>query len=134
MSNFTKEIIVALIPGGRKVRLVESFSYYVGKTDYLTDHGIVITVPVGFVSDGASIPRFAWPIIGSPLTGKYRAAAIIHDYCYFMQMFSREISDMIFLNAMKVLKVSKWKRYIIYWAVRMFGKWAWKKHRNSSVK
>ena len=130
MSNFTKEIIVALIPGGRKVRLVESFSYYVGKTDYLTDHGIVITVPVGFVSDGASIPRFAWPIIGSPLTGKYRAAAIIHDYCYFMQMFSREISDMIFLNAMKVLKVSKWKRYIIYWAVRMFGKWAWKKHRN----
>ena len=125
MSNFTKEIIVALIPGGRKVRLVESFSYYVGKTDYLTDHGIVITVPVGFVSDGASIPRFAWPIIGSPLTGKYRAAAIIHDYCYFMQMFSREISDKIFLEAMKVLKVSKWKRYIIYWAVRLFGCLAW---------
>ena len=126
MSEFTKEIIIALLPGGRKVRVVESFSYYRGKKG-----GTTIDVPVGFVSDGATIPRFAWPIIGSPLTGKYRAAAILHDFLYYSARYSRKRCDEIFLEAMTVLKVNKVKRTIIFWAVRFGAKWSWNKHRKN---
>ena len=126
MSKFTKPIIVELLPGGRKVRVVESFSYDVGKKG-----GSTIYVPAGFVSDGATIPRFAWPIIGSPLTGKYRAAAILHDYLYYTAKYPRKRCDEIFLEAMTVLKVNKVKRTIIFWAVRFFGDIAWDKHRGN---
>jgi hypothetical protein len=34
----------------------------------------------GLITDGASIPQFLWSVIGSPYTGNYRRAAIIHDY------------------------------------------------------
>jgi Protein of unknown function (DUF1353) len=37
-------------------------------------------VPVGYVSDGASIPWSLWTFIGGPYDGPYRDAAIIHDY------------------------------------------------------
>ena len=129
MSKFTKEIIVALLPGGRKVRVVESFSYDIGKKG-----GSTIEVPVGFVSDGATIPRFAWFFIGSPMTGKYRGAAILHDYLYYTAKYPRKRCDEIFLEAMTVLNVNKVKRTIIYWAVRIGAEWSWNKHRKYKFK
>jgi len=54
--------------------LTDSFTY----TD---KHENVHAVPAGFHTDGASIPRFFWRIIGHPF-GPYLAAAIVHDwYC-----------------------------------------------------
>ena len=129
MSKFTKPIIVELLPGGRKVRVVESFSYDIGKKG-----GTTIEVPVGFVSDGASIPKIFWFIVGSPLTGKYRGAAILHDYLYYSTRYPRKRCDEIFLEAMTVLKVNKVKRTIIFWAVRIFGDIAWDRHRGSKFK
>src|SRR5262249_47392881 len=35
--------------------------------------------PVGSVIDGASIPRALWTLVGSPYTGDYRRASIVHD-------------------------------------------------------
>jgi hypothetical protein len=38
-------------------------------------------VPEGYDKmDGASIPRALWSLIGSPYTGDYRRASIVHDY------------------------------------------------------
>lgn len=122
-SKFTSPLIVSPLTDGKRWKLIEPFSYYVDKKD-----GIIITVPAGFISDGASIPRIFWSIIGSPWTGKYISAAILHDYLYYMKTFSREKSDLIFLEAMKILGVSKLKRKIIYYAVRAGGRFAWKKH------
>lgn len=40
-------------------------------------------IPKGFNWDGASIPRFAWALVGSPWTGPQKRAALPHDagYC-----------------------------------------------------
>lgn len=79
-----------------------------------------ITVPTGFKTDFASIPRFMWNIL-SP-TGKYGKAAVVHDYLYRTPgAASKPIADAIFLEAMKALGVGFFTRYTMYLAVRLFG-------------
>lgn len=46
-------------------------------------NGYRVVVPAGFVSDGASIPQFAWSIVGAPLGGRYVRASVVHDYDLF---------------------------------------------------
>ena len=82
-----------------------------------------ITVPKGSKTDFASIPRIFWPIL--PPVGRYSKAAVVHDYCYRHGLFTRKISDLVFLHAMEELKVPKWKRVVMYWAVRLFGWFAY---------
>jgi hypothetical protein len=36
-------------------------------------------VPVDYRTDGASIPWPLWSVVGSPFTGDYRRAALVHD-------------------------------------------------------
>lgn len=50
-------------------------------------NGEVVGPPTpGRVSDGQSIPAFAWPLIGSPLTGRSRDIAIgVHDEECFLK-------------------------------------------------
>lgn len=125
MSKFTTSLNVFIPQDGKTRTLIKPLGYAVG-----SGNRIIIEVPVGFVTDGASIPKVAWGVIGSPMTGRYIYAAIIHDYFYYMGTFSRLRSDIIFLEAMAVLNVPRWKRNIIYRAVRLFGFMAWNKHRN----
>lgn len=42
--------------------------------------GLLITVPKGFITDGASIPRLLWPLL-SPF-GPLLEGAILHDFAY----------------------------------------------------
>lgn len=90
----------------------------------------LITVPAGFTTDLASIPRILWPIF-SP-TGKYSAAAVVHDYLYKTHRIqgtkiSRKTADKIFLLGMKALNVKPIKRTAMYAAVRCFGFLFWDK-------
>jgi hypothetical protein len=49
---------------------------------YIDSGGRRWVVPDGTVSDGASVPRVFWSIIGGPFEDKYRDASIVHDlYC-----------------------------------------------------
>jgi len=80
-------------------------------------------VPVGFITDGASIPRIFWSLVGSPFTGKYVEVAILHDYLYsgvvdvsFMK------ANRIFYKGMRKAGVNKVKAYLMYKAVSFFGK------------
>lgn len=77
----------------------------------------LITVPEGFPTDLASIPRiFRFLIVKN---GKHRAAAIVHDYlCTLGLDFSRVLADKIFLEAMKLQGVPRIRRRLMYWAVR----------------
>ena len=128
MSNFTNDLIVKSI-SSTKWELVSEFYYYLDEDN--ENRGI--KVPSGFITDFASTPRLAWSII--PPTGKHTKAAVLHDYlysdptCWFIcgiELSKFEISrkecDKIFLNAMKVLGVKKWKRTIIYLGVRIGGR------------
>jgi len=64
---------VELLDDGVRVRLWDVLSFE-------TASGGVYTVPAGFVSDGSSHPKFTWSAFGGPLSGRYRRAAILHDY------------------------------------------------------
>ena len=88
----------------------------------------VINVGIGFQTDFASIPRLLWAFL--PQWGKYGNAAVIHDWLYWDQRRGRRASDDIFLEGMKVLEVSAWKRNVIYYAVRAFGGFAWRSNRS----
>jgi hypothetical protein len=46
---------------------------------FVDPDGLSWISPKGLVTDGASIPRALWSIVGSPFTGNYRRAAVIHD-------------------------------------------------------
>ena len=78
----------------------------------------VIVVPTGEVTDLSSIPRiFRLLIIKN---GRHRPAAIVHDYlCKLGLDFSRVLADKIFLEAMKLLKVPRFRRRVMYFAVRL---------------
>jgi hypothetical protein len=87
----------------------------------------MITVPAGSRTDGASIPRFAWSIIGHPFNGEYRNAAIVHDFCYRTGWKTRALADKVFLDGMEELGAEPWRRRTMYMAVRIFGRGAYAK-------
>ena len=113
---------------GRSVVLVRDYEYEI--------NGYVISVPKGFVSDLASVPRMFWSLF--PPFGKYTQASIIHDYLYSKQNdtgINKILADKIFLFVMKECGVGTIKRNLMYQAVKMFGEASWKtKDKNEGYK
>lgn len=107
------------------VQLLKPLEYRVGSAN--SDE--IITVPTGFITDFASIPRGLWNVF--PPLGPWARAAIIHDYLYCSNgqsgKYSKKQADHIFKEAMKVLSVPAWQREIMYRAVVMFGARGWGK-------
>lgn len=64
-----------------------------------TPTGVVYTIPDGFVSDGATLPRAAWSLLGGPLSGKYRRASVLHDY--LLRTVDKETAHLVFRWAMQ---------------------------------
>ena len=93
----------------------------------------IITVPKGFISDGASIPKICWSIIGHPM-GEYAPAAWIHDFLFVTQPVTRKEADRIFIEAMADLGVAFWKRKTMHFFVRICGWGAWQKYKFSRNK
>lgn len=87
----------------------------------------------GFVTDGASVPKLFWNIIGSPFTGNYTRAGIIHDALYASKILPRKQCDSIFFKIIKECGGSWLERTLMWAGVRIFGGFAWKKHTSSSV-
>lgn len=83
-----------------------------------------LTVPKGFVTDSASVPRIFWSLL--PPIGRYGYAALFHDFVYWQQTTTRSQADQIFRDTMTELQVSQLKRETMYWAVRLFGFLAWR--------
>ena len=113
MSSFT-ELIVEKI-GDNKWKLHEPLEYR---------GSVFAKVPVGFVTDFASIPKALWSIIAP--SGPYARAAVVHDWLYANHKYTRKRSDQIFKEGMKVLDVNWFVRGWMYNAVRWFGAKAWK--------
>ena len=82
-----------------------------------------VVIPAGFEFDGATIPKAAWAIIGSPFQPDFMVAACVHDwYCvHSLQMRcyqSRVIGDAVFFKLLADAGVPRWKRTLMYAAVR----------------
>lgn len=89
-----------------------------------------VRVPVGFVTDFASIPRVFWSALRPD--GLYAYAAVIHDYLYWEQFFTRAQSDSILKACMEDFKIDAATVWAVYNGVRLGGESAWSE--NSSKK
>ncbi len=112
-NNNNHEIVVSFIPPKRwwnraKWRLVKEY----------TSHNHRVKVPIGFVSDGATIVwNLRW--LFSP-TGRYFGAAIIHDYIVEVEGDWRK-ANREFEEEMIALGVSTWMRITMVKAVELWS-------------
>lgn len=116
--------LVVTSAGENQWRLIEELNYYM-------DDGHFISVPIGFVTDLASIPRPFRNIFS--VNGNHREAAVLHDWGYFRQgavtdglVLSRSEVDALFLQAMERSGIGLFKRKAMYYAVRLGGFIAWR--------
>lgn len=94
-----------------------------------------ITIPTGYITDLASVPRACWAFIAPFDVAR---PAVVHDILYekinakrndiskkeFAEL--RKLADNIFKQGMESTEplVASWKKYSAYWAVRAFGRFA----------
>ena len=84
------------------------------------------TVPEGFQTDGASIPRLFWCAVGHPFSPKMQDAAVLHDYMYYtrLPLVSRKLADDIFYRLLQYHDCPN--AFKMYMAVRVAGGAFWK--------
>ncbi len=90
-----------------------------------------VIVPVGTVTDLASIPDFAQNLISK--VGPWDRPAVIHDTLYTLGTHDRATCDKVLLEAMVADGVGVFKRNIIYYAVRLGGWKAWRDHLKERI-
>lgn len=78
-------------------------------------------VPKGAVVDGASIPRALWSFIGSPFSGRYVGASVIHDYYCTTRERSWQKTHRAFYDGMRAAGVPRIKAAIMYRAIWLGG-------------
>lgn len=146
MSRFTDALDLQLVErangdplltgsGRCEWKVIEPLVYDVGAES----SGEAITVPAGALTDLASIPRFAWSL-GFPPDGAWAKAAVVHDFLYKTRgactlngavwrtreaPYVRAEADRILREAMGVLGVPAWQRFVIWAAVRFGGARGW---------
>jgi hypothetical protein len=100
---------LGMIKGTRKFKMLSNFRCF--------HNGHLITVKKGFITDGVSAPKFAWPIVGP--YGSAFPAALVHDWCFspFNEKFGWKESNWLFLELMKEAGVSTSLRWTIYAAL-----------------
>lgn len=99
--------------GSKDRTLVEPLVYYSAMLQLL------VTVPAGFVTDYASVPR-------APLTywlfgGVGDEAAVVHDFLYEKGLVPRNVADEVYAEALAACAVPAWRRGPMWAAVRLFG-------------
>ena len=108
-----------------------------GKYELMKDYAVIIItedrnkkrlkIHAGFQSDGASVPRIAWSISGLTPDGMLRAGALMHDYLYRIRGHflsaptKRKDADKVFYDLMIAAGVARYRAWIAYRAVRLFG-------------
>lgn len=75
----------------------------------------------GLEFDGASIPTVFWVLIGSPFTGKYRKAAVIHDTLCAIQDRPARQAHRVFYECCRSLGVGRLRATLMYKALLIGG-------------
>ena len=101
---------------GRTMRLIDTFWY-------LDPQGRRWEAPAGSVTDGATIPRTLWSSVGSPFTGSYRLASILHDSALQDPAILRIDADNMFYFACLAGGCTPLESKLFYAGVRL-GSWA----------
>lgn len=123
--------MVATITDNPKVELLPKSTRGRFKTLEHLDHQLIngrqLYVPKGTVSNGASVPRLLW-VIYSPY-GTYTYPAVIHDFLYENNLYTREFADRQFLIDMGRTNTNKFTKWLFYYIVRIFGGLNWNKYK-----
>ena len=97
----------------------------------------LLTVPKGLLTDLASVPRIARSAVGR--VGRHLESAIVHDFLYgtsqglLSTSENRAFADTLFNAGMKASGVPRFRRWMIYRAVRAFGDKSFREGRNLTV-
>jgi hypothetical protein len=107
-------------------RFADAFWYLSQPIDWSPNAGQAlppVSVPKGFVTDFASIPRALWTSL--PRDGDYVWAAVVHDYLYWFQTTTKEIADSVLKAAMVDFDIPALTRTAIYQGVNLGGASSW---------
>jgi hypothetical protein len=97
--------------------------------------GIGVHIKAGFCTDGASIPRAAWRIVGHPFQVPLLGPALCHDAIYDAELVAtHHEADWLFLEWMEMAGIGWCKRNTVWSAVRTCGGFLWDRHTPDSVK
>jgi hypothetical protein len=121
VNSFLGTPLVQLLDDGRSIKLAAPFSF--------ADTEGIYTAPTGFISNGANNPRILWPLIGSPLVGKHRWAAIIHDWLCTEKKLPWQRVHKIYYSACIIAGVNETLAKDYYIALMAFGP-RWDKNGN----
>ncbi len=82
--------------------------------------------PKNSVIDGASIPQSLWSLVGSPYTGQYRRASIVHDVACVNagSEDARRAADRMFYEACLAGGCTIREAMILYSGVRVGAQWS----------
>jgi len=87
-----------------------------------------IFMDTGFVYDGASIPRCAWPLVGHPLQGDNLPGATAHDGLYRTQWVTRWKADRMVRERWVATGKSRAKAWLMWSFVRALGGASWNRY------
>jgi hypothetical protein len=98
----------------RNMKLLKEFTF-------IDPHNNSWIAPKDSIINGASIPRALWTLVGSPYTGDYRRASIVHDIaCEKANGFlERRAADRMFYHACRAGGCSIKESTLLYLGVRI---------------
>ena len=85
--------------------------------------GRVVSVPAGFITDLASVPRL--PFVYWTVGNRARKAATIHDYLTQVHVVSRRAGDLAF-HEIAVIEEGEPVSTAMWAGIRAFGWWAYR--------
>lgn len=83
----------------------------------------IVTVPEGFETDLASVPRLPVVYLLTGATGN--EAAVVHDFLYSVQLCTRKQADDVFYEAAVASGMPKWRAWLMWAGVRLGGGSHW---------
>ena len=94
-------------------------------------NGKTFTIPEGFKSDGASVPRFFWRAVFPPGDNRALRASFAHDYVYRMhpEGWTKAEADRMFYDLLTAGGIPWYRAKAAYLGVKLFGGPAWKQNQ-----
>lgn len=99
-----------------------------GRWELAEDYG---EVPKGFVTDGASVPRFLWWLLGAPFEADTIDGSVNHDFDYRTGARPRNVADANFFGRLLLHGVGVCRAFAYWLGVRCVG---WKYYNKKKRK
>jgi len=103
--KFYRDVIISPLPENRYI-LIEKYKYR------------DVVVPVGFVTNGADIPRAFWSFY-PPNRSDYLPAVIVHDYLCSIGEYEK--ADRYFREILVALGISDFDVFVLWGGVRFYS-------------